>query len=161
MDEDLEHNVSAHADSLIRELHAEMRAIREADLKMIPFFYASAAFILPAHVLTVLNAKAELLLVLWVAVPLFAFICAMWWQLHRQLSDSNAKYRALGQRVRTIWSLWEVSNFCTPSDGGPELGDGRGVKRTQFFVAATAICVLLILGSTTFIKIYQFANNQC
>jgi hypothetical protein len=145
MDKDVNEHISDHADTLIRELHAEMRAIREADLKMLPFFYASAAFVLPAHVLTVLNDKAGLSLVLWVAIPLFTFICVMWWQLHRQLADSNSKYRDLGQRIRTIWQLWQVSSFCAPNEGGSELGEGKGVKRTQLFLAATAICVLLIL----------------
>ena len=153
MDEDLQTRVIGKSDLLIRELHSEMRAIREADLKILPFFYASSALVLPAHVLIVLNANAEMWLLLSVAVPLFLFVCVMWWSLHRQLEQGHANYEDLGKRIQAIWSLWGVSPFCAPRPGAAPLGSGRGYRRAQLYLAFPAICVLIILSVTTLLKL--------
>jgi len=146
-------NLKNHAETLLKELQAEMRAIRDAELKMVPFFFAVAAFVLTATLLATLNDKVSLSTVLWVTAPSFVFIVAFWVQLHRRISDEHEKHADLGRKVRQLWDLLGVADFCKPLDGRPEFGAGSGYRKSQWLVASSALVVLLIIAATTAIKL--------
>lgn len=155
MPQELEKNVKEHAVTLLSELQSEMRAIRDAELKMVPFFFAVAAFVLTANLLTVLNENASLSKVLWVTIPSLVFILAFWWQLHERLNDEHKKYSDHGKRVRQLWDLWGVTEFCKQREGHPKFGLGLGYRKSQGLIASSALLVVLIILATTIIKVAE------
>jgi len=147
---ELNNHVISHADTLIKELHSEMRSIRDADLKMIPFFFTICAFILSGNLITILNAEVEIPTVLGVAIPSLAFVALFWSQLHWLIEYNNGKYRELGGRVQEIWKLWEVSQFCDPDQ---RFGSGSGYKKTQRLLASSALAVIVIVVAMILLKL--------
>lgn len=153
MDSELWVNVDKHAETLLRELQSEMRSIRDADLKLLPFFFTISAFVLSANLLTIPNAKTPST-VLWVGIPSLLFLCIFWWQLHGLIEYNHNKYLALGKLVREIWDGWKVTKFCKPDQGSSPYGEGSGFKKTQLLIAYCAIAVVIIVGAIAWLKLF-------
>src|SRR5215210_5305494 len=64
---------------LYRELHAELRALRDTELKMLPMFFTAMAFVLAANVALYGSTSAPPILVLWVSFIFIIFVAAFAW----------------------------------------------------------------------------------
>ena len=153
MDPELWANVDKHSETLLKELQSEMRSIRDADLKLLPFFFTISAFVLSANLLTILNAKTPST-VFWVGTPSLLFVCVFWWQLHDLIEYNHNKYVALGKLVREIWDGWQVTQFCKLGQGNSPYGEGRGFKKTQQLIASCALSVVIIVGAIAWLKLF-------
>lgn len=141
-----------HLSDLYRELHAELRAIRDTELKLLPMFFTAMAFVLAANVALFGSTSASPSLVLWVSSISIMFVAAFAWGLIRRLEHDHRTYRVLGARITVIRRIWgllppgEDPNRITFFDKSAEkLGQGKGYRRNQWIVVFTAATVTLIL----------------
>jgi excisionase family DNA binding protein len=148
-----------YSSDLYRELFAELRTLRDTELKMLPMFFTSMAFVLAANVALFGSASASPNLMLWVGSISILFVVMFAWGLIRRLGHDNRAYRELGARVTVIRRFWgvlpseEEPNRITFFDRSAEkFGQGRGYRRNQWVVAFTAATIVLILVGGCFIE---------
>lgn len=134
---------------LLRELHNEMRAMRDTELKIIPLFFVVAAFILSGNVAVQSQARVPSL-VFWIALCSSAFLCIFWWRLHKRIAEDHATYLELSNRVAAIRRKLKAEAFFAAETG---FGTGKGYQKNQRLIAVTAVFVLIALAGGITIRL--------
>lgn len=147
---------------LLRELHADMRAQRETELKMVPLFFQVCTFVLAANYLALFNSGHLAVLIAYVLLSLASvtFISIFWVQLHIRFAHDHGTYRYLGARVHAIRRSWEVEPFFAPAPARQPLGAGPGYKMNQRLVATAAIFMILAVASGLVVRLLACLLNS-
>ena len=133
------------SETLFRELHADMRTIRETELKMVPLFFQVSAFTVAANILAA-TATVPKHYAVFVMVISLIFIFGFWIQLHLRINHDRETYYYLGQRARYIREQWGVAIFYKPAERKKLYGAGPGYRKNQKLVAWSALFVILIIA---------------
>lgn len=142
--EELKKAIENNAHALHRELHADMRILRDTELKLVPFFFQITAFVFAANVFILAQPTAIVRKSLALAIGLLSvvFTVVVAWLLSTRIGRHHRTYRQLGDRVTYIQKVWGVHDFF---DSDPPFGHGDGSRRNQHLIWCCALFVVLVI----------------
>ena len=152
--EKLHEVLCSKGDTLVKELHADMRALRETELKIVPLFFQVSAFILAGNVALSSGKDISLFVIVWTGVLSIAILCGFWVQICRRIDHDHTSYSYLSERIKFIRSEWGVDCLYKSDD----FGSGSGYSRNKWLVSWAGGGVVLILIGILLVKI---ACNRC
>ena len=150
-------------EKILGELHAECRAFRDTEFKVMSGYLSILGFIFAAN--TVLISRSSELCATNFHSILGAssvFICILAYLVINRLHHDHLIYDQLFMRIRAIRRFWNFRGFFPTSQKGNEspilAGKGSGWKQNRNLVLVTAVFVNLVIG---FNFIYAPVSNTC
>jgi hypothetical protein len=124
--------------ALYREVMADMRALRDVEMKFVPFFFQISAFVVTANIVLMVQA-APRPVVIAVGTLSIAFTLIFAGTLIWKIGRDHENHAWLGKRAQAIWQSWQVFEFFDEAN----YGSGKGYQTNQLLIATCAAFVLL------------------
>lgn len=147
--------VQDYSKEILRELHGDMRAQRETELKMVPLFFQVCTFVLAANLLAFFNSSRTAALVAFLLLAVFSllFVVLFWLQLHIRIAHDHGTYKYLGARVTAIRKFWKIHEFFLQATDRQPLGAGPGYKMNQRLVATAALFLIAAIVAAVMVRL--------
>lgn len=133
-----------------KEIHGDMRALRDTELKITALFYQVAAFLFAGNLaLAASNSPAitwqfKGLVTAWSII----FLLVFWCMVHGRIAHDNKSYSYLMAHKRMIDEHWFGSSFAPRPKHLGSGPSGPGYRKTQKLLAWSSLGVLGALGLT-------------
>jgi len=130
-----------------REIHSDMRALRDTELKMTALFYQTAAFVFAGNMALVASGNTNLnewLKTIVLAVSI-CFLVAFWLRVHARIEHDHKSYEFLMAYKRILEKEWFGKTAPIKPDHLGVNEAGPGYRKTQSLVALSSIAVVIVL----------------
>lgn len=145
-----EHITEKSAQSLYREIMSDMRALRDVEMKFVPFFFQIAAFVVAVNVALIVQVATPRQATLAIGVLSVAFTLTFARILIWKIGRDHQNHEWLGLRAQAVWRYWNGAAFFDNA----KYGAGRGYKTNQLLIGLCSAFVVLIVCTGIAVKFF-------
>lgn len=159
LNEEQQSAVKEHSDAIFRELHAEMRALRDTELKLIPLFFQTATFIVAANMVAIFSPAGSIPAICLISATSAIMIIILMESLCRRMKRDNRTYQFLGERVFYIRGLWGVAPFFQ-GRRYTEFGRGEGASANILMIRSCAAVVIFLILAAAGTRVWTRVSDE-